>query len=192
MTNKTENSKTKPWRPWWNDGVLPIWDKRLLIPSLIVGLAAYAWCSYQIKIHTPPEGHVFEQLEPLTGVYKCCGDGGRSSESWVEDISARCITPAYYGGQRYTDCGFKEELNGKVVTVKRVWYDTNFGRANLVREIRSEGRMYFYDTDQKIRDMWILGSKNEAQSNALGAFLIAYLISYFIFSRKLKNTGDKK
>lgn len=192
MVNKTENPKTKPWRPWWNDGVLPVWDKRLLIPSLIVGLAAYAWCSYQIKIHTPPEGYVYEQLEPLTGVYKCCGDGGRSSKSWVDDVPTRCITPAYYGGQRYTDCGFKNELNGKVVTVKRVWYDTNFGRANLVRELKSEERLYFYNTDQKIREMWLLGSENEAQSNALGAFLIAYLILYFIFSRKLKNTGDKK
>lgn len=182
--------KAKPWKPWWKKGAIDLWDKRLLIPSLIVGLTVYAWCSYQIKIHTPPEGYVFEQLEPLTGVYKCCGDGGRSSSSWVNDAPARCVTPQYYGGQRYTDCGFKKELNDKVVNIKRVWYDTNFGQASVVRELSSEGRVYFYDSDQKIRDMWLLGSEHGAQSNALGAFLVAYLISAFICLRKLKNQGE--
>lgn len=193
MVNKTENPKTKPWRPWWNDGVLPVWDKRLLIPSLIVGLAAYAWCSYQIKIHTPPEGYVYEQLEPLTGVYKCCGDeNGRSSKSWVDDVYVSCATPVYYGGQSYTACRFKEELNGKVVTVKRIKFQHSWGESVLVNEISSNGRIYYSRTDKKVRDMWLSASEGGSQSNALGAFLIAYLILYFIFSRKLKNTGDKK
>lgn len=193
MVNKTENPKPKPWRPWWNDGVLPVWDKRLLIPSLIVSLAAYAWCSYQIKIHTPPEGYVYEQLEPLTGVYKCCGDeNGRSSKSWVGDVSVRCAYPAYYGGPRFTSCRFKEQLSGHVVTVKRIWYPVYYGQESIVTELAFNGHIYYEQTDSQIRHQWLSASEGGSQSNALGAFLIAYLISYFIFSRKLKNTGDKK
>ena len=196
MTEKTKTTTTEPttepWQPWWRKSAIALWDKRLLIPSLIVGLAVYAWCSYQIKIHTPPEGYVYEELEPLTGVYKCCGDGGRSSQSWVDEIPIRCVTPKYYGGESYLGCHFKQELNGKVATVKQIWYETNFGKAPAVRELSSDGRIYIRESDSEIRRQWISASEGGAQSNALGAFLVAYLIVLFIYDRKLKNQGNKK
>ena len=196
MTDKTEPKSTEPTteplQPWWKKGAIDLWDKRLLIPSLVVGLAVYAWCSYQVKIHTPPVGYVYEELEPVTGVYKCCESGNRSSNSWVGNVHARCVPPAYYWGNQYADCGFKKELNGKVVTIKRIWYATSGGQTSVVRELSADGRVYFHYTDQKIREMWIFGSEGDAQTNALRAFLVAYLISYFICSHKLKNKGDKK
>lgn len=185
--------ESKPWKPWWKKFPIPPWDRRLLIPSLIVGAAVYAWCSYQIKIHTPPEGYVFEQLEPLTGVYKCCGDeGGRSSQSWVADIPVRCAYPAYYGGPSYTSCKFKEQLNGQVVTVKRVLYPFNSGQGTVVTELVFDGRIYYQQLDSQILRQWISASDGGAQSNALGAFLITYLIVFFIYDRKLKNQGNTK
>lgn len=197
MNDATELNKNepevKPWTPWWRKSAIALWDRRLLIPSLIVGLAVYAWCSYQIKIHTPPEGYVFEQLEPLTGVYKCCGDeGGRSSQSWVDGAVVTCDIPKYYGGQRYTACGFKDELSDKVITVKRVLYPVSYGQESIVTELIFDGRSYYQQTDRQIRNQWVHASEGAAQSNALGAFLLTYLIALFIYDRKLKNQGDKK
>lgn len=190
--NKAE-PEAKPWKPWWKKSAIDLWNKRVLIPSLIVGLAVYAWCSYQIKIHTPPEGYVFEQLEPLTGIYKCCGDeGGRSSQSWVGDVPVRCAYPAYYGGPSYTSCKFKEQLNGQIVTVKRILYPFNSGQGTVVTEFASDGRIYYQQSDSQIRRQWLSASEGGAQSNALGAFLIAYLIALFIYNRKLKNQGNNK
>lgn len=193
MDDKKQDSQATPWRPWWKKSAIDLWDKRLLIPSLIVGLVVYAWCSYQIKIHTPPEGFVYEQLEPLTGVYKCCGDeGGRSSNSWVGDVAVRCAYPAYYGGPSYTSCKFKAQLNGHIVTVKRVWYPFNSGRGTVVTELTSNGQIYYNRTGDQIRRQWRSASEGGAQSNALGTFLITYLIVLFIYDRKLKSQGNKK
>lgn len=196
MTDNTQPNKAgpeaKPWKPWWKKSAIELWDKRLLIPSLIVGLAVYAWCSYQIKIHTPPEGYVYEQLEPLTGIYKCCEDGPRYSKSWVGDVNVSCAVPTYYGGQSLTACRFKDELEGEFVTVIRIKYPHSWGVGVVAKEITSGGQVHYKKTDSQIRRQWLSASEGGAQSNALGAFLIAYLITFFIYDRKLKNQGDKK
>ena len=59
------------------------WDKRLLARSTLFGLALFGLFWALAERAKPPEGFVFERLEPISGVYKCCEAGGRYSKSWV-------------------------------------------------------------------------------------------------------------
>lgn len=61
--------QAKPRWPWLLNGVLPIRDKCLLKPSVLFVLLVYNWCSYQIKIHIPPENYVCEEPEPATASF---------------------------------------------------------------------------------------------------------------------------
>ena len=74
----------EPAKPGKQDGNDIKWyDKRLLIPSLIIAPLLFVLFYTLAMRHKPPEGFVFERDPVISGYYKCCGAGGRSSQSWT-------------------------------------------------------------------------------------------------------------
>lgn len=154
------------------------YDKRLMIPSLIVWLLL-SGVFYALDMrHKPPEGFVFERAPVLSGIYKCCEAGGRSTASWVGNVQVNCKGFGYRSATRYPDCGLKEQLNGQQVEVTKVLLPSSDGVNPIVVRITSYGKAYYDVTDQRIRELWI----SQSTSDAAGFGFILTLILHFILS----------
>lgn len=151
-----------------------------MIPSLIIALLLFVLFYTLAMRHKPPEGFVFERAPVLSGNYKCCEAGGRYSRSWVGGTSVNCRGFGFYEflGTNRNDCGLKEQLDGHLVEVTRVYLPSSGSRSPLGVRITSQGRTYYDVNDQKIRDLWISESTSGA---GLLAFILT-LIVHFILS----------
>jgi hypothetical protein len=181
MSEETSPSEVK----WWN--------KKLLARSALVGLAFYGLFWALAERAKPPEGHVFERLPTISGIYKCCDAGGRYSQSWVGGIGVDCLGFSYYHiGTGRNDCGLKEKLNGLVVEADRVLVPAYDGPLPLISKITSGGYTYYEQSDQRIRELWISGSNGGASTLGWLIFLIVHFIQLVYFDRKFKKSqGDK-
>lgn len=155
------------------------YDKRLMVPSLIIFLILSVIFYSLAMRHKPPEGFVFAREPVISGQYKCCEAGGRYSASWVGKVSVDCRTFGYYIflGTNRNDCGLKEQLNGHQVEVTRVLLPSSSPTEGIAVRITAYGQTYYDVSDQQIRERWISASTT-------GAFLLAFiltLIAHFLF-----------
>ena len=150
------------------------YDRRLMIPSLIIAPLLFVLFYTLAMRHKPPEGFVFEREPVLSGTYKCCEAGGRYSASWVGNVQVNCRGFGYFAfGTNRNDCGFKEQLNGHPVEVTRVYLPSSGARLPLGIRITSKGQTYYDVSDQRIRERWISESVSDA---ALLGFLLTLIV----------------
>jgi hypothetical protein len=171
------------------------YDKRLMVPSLIIWLVLSGLFYALAMRHKPPEGFVFEREPVLSGTYKCCEAGGRSSQSWVGGRQISCKPFGYHSiGRNLNDCGFKEQLNGHPVEVTRAFIPSARERDPIVVRITSQGQTYYDVSDQRIRERWISESTSGA---VLLAFIFSLLFHLFLriylayFHKPTPRKGDQ-
>lgn len=153
------------------------WDKKAFIRTLVVCVLTYAALMLWIEHVKPPEGHVFERLPPITGVWKCCKGDGRYGKSWVGNTQVTCGVPSYYGFGGASDCGMARVPNGAVTSVTKALYPTWYGQDSYVSKIESNGQAYWdRDSDESIRKKWIKGSRMDAWD----VFVYMFIILYFV------------
>lgn len=154
------------------------YDKRLLIPSLVIFLVLSVLFYNLAMRHKPPEGHVFPREPVISGKYKCCEAGGRSSQSWVGSRQVSCKPFGYHSiGRNLNDCGLKEQLNGQLVEVIRAYIPSSRERDPIVVRITAYGQTYYDVSDQQIRERWI----SESSSGAVLLSFILTLIVHMVF-----------
>jgi len=160
------------------------YDKRLMIPSLIIWLVLSGVFYGQAMRHKPPEGYVFPREPMLSGTYKCCEAGGRYSASWVGNVQVSCRGFGYYQflGTNRNDCGFKEQLNAHPVEVTRAYLPSSGDRSPLGVRITSQGQTYYDVSDQQIRERWIDESTSGAVSLAMSIASIFYFLIFVYFN----------
>lgn len=170
------------------------YDKRLMVPSLIIWLVLSGVFYALAMRHKPPEGFVYPREPVLNGTYKCCEAGGRSSQSWVGGRQISCKPFGYHSiGRNLNDCGFKEQLNGHPVEVTRAFIPSSGERDPIVVRITAYGHTYYDVSDQQIRERWI----DESTSGAgLIAFLLTLIVHfilsiYFIYFHNAPSKGDQ-
>lgn len=148
------------------------YDKRLMIPSLLI-MTLLSVIFYTLAMrHKPPEGFVFEREPVITGEYRCCYPSGRHSASWVGNVQLSCRNFDYYAflGASRDDCGLKEQLNGQTVEVVQAYIPSSGDRSPLSVRITAHGQTYYEVSDQEIRERWIFASST-------GAVLLALLLT---------------
>lgn len=152
------------------------WDRKIFTRSVAAFAAVLVGLLAWIEYVKPTVGYEFEKLPPLTGIYKCCEAGGRYSASWVAATQILCSPISYFDfiGTLRNDCGLKEQINGLSVDVTRVVTPSLFERSPLVTRITSGGRIYYEVDDQRLRLLWISGSRNAAFSIAVIFFIFLY------------------
>lgn len=159
------------------------YDKRLMIPSLIIFLILSALFYSLAMRHKPPEGFVFPREPVISGQYKCCEAGGRSSQSWVGGRQISCKPFGYHSiGRNLNDCGLKEQLNGHPVEVTRAFIPSSSERDPIVVRITAYGQTYYDVSDQRIRERWISESTSGAISLAMSVASIFYFVSFVFFN----------
>jgi hypothetical protein len=161
-------------------------DRFLLIRSACAGIVFFAIFFTLGESAKPSENYVFEKLPVVTGIYQCCSTGsGKSSESWVGSIYAKCNSTDYFPfvGTRWRDCGHKTELNGRIVEVERVVLPTLLSNdaTPLVVKLSASGQIYFEYSNQQIRDQWIRSMHSGAFLLTLMAVLIFHIIQIAFF-----------
>lgn len=169
------------------------YDRRLMIPSVIIWLVLSGVLYTLAMRHKPPEGFIFERAPMLSGIYKCCEAGGRYSASWVGGASVNCTGFGYYEflGTNRNDCSLKEQLNGRHVEVTRVYLPSSGARSPLGVKITSHGQTYYDVSDQRIRERWIDESTSGAVLLAFILTLITHLILQIYFSYFHKPTPPR-
>jgi hypothetical protein len=154
------------------------YDKRLLIPSLIIWLVLSGVFYALAMRHKPPEGHVFPREPVISGKYKCCEDGGRYSASWVGNVFVNCRSFGYFFmGTNRNDCDLTQ-LNGHVVEATRVVLPSSSPTNGITVRITAYGQTYLNISDEQIRERWIRESTMGAVSRAMTAATILY---FFLF-----------
>lgn len=164
------------------------YDRRLMIPSIIIAPLLFVLFYTLAMRHKPPEGFVFEREPVLSGTYKCCEAGGRSSQSWVGSQQVSCKPFGYHSiGRNLNDCGLKEQLDGRQVEVTRAYVPSSRERDPIVVQITSQGQTYYDVSDQRIRERWISESISDAAGLGFLLTLIIHLILniYFNYFHKL-------
>jgi hypothetical protein len=171
------------------------YDKRLMIPSLIIWLVLSVLFYALAMRHKPPEGYVYPREQVLSGKYKCCEAGGRSSQSWIGVRQISCKPFGYHSiGRNLNDCGFKEQLNGHPVEVTRAFVPSSGERDPIVVRIVAYGQTFYDVSDQEIRNRWISESTSGA---GLLAFLLTLLVHLVLriylayFHKPTTNKGDQ-
>jgi hypothetical protein len=181
---KPENDVTVKWN-----------ERRLLLPSALIGVVCLALLLAIGERAKPPEGHVFERMAPISGIYHCCGGGGRTSWSSVGHANADCASMEYFPftGVNWHDCGYKEELNGKVVEIERVIVPTLFPEdaGPVVVKLSSGGKTYIEYSDQTFRQLWIDRMRGGELSTTLSIVLIFHLVQLVYFNRKSQKKSKK-
>jgi hypothetical protein len=134
-----------------------------------------------------PQGYEFERMPTVSGVYQCCGSGGRTSESWVGGVIADCASMEYFPltGVSWHDCRHKEELVGRVVEIERTTVPVLLaGRSvPIVITLSSGGKKYLNYSDAQIRDLWISRMRTGAVSLATTLTLIFSCIQLIYLGR---------
>jgi hypothetical protein len=165
-------------------------DKKLLFRSTLIGLLFCGVLLAMGEYAKPPEGHVFEKLPSVRGIYQCCGSGGRTSWSQVGTTPAICnrfdYFPAIGGG--WFDCGYKEQLNGRIVEIEQTVVPKLYSdEANpVVVKLSSDGVTYLEYSNQRIRELWIGGMRSGALSIALIISFLVHAFQLIYFNRKNK------
>ena len=169
------------------------YDKRMMIPSLIIAPLLFVLFYTLAMRHKPPEGFVFERAPVLTGIYKCCEAGGRYSASWVGNEQVNCRGFGYYEflGTNRNDCGLKAELNGRTVEVVLAYIPSSGDRSPLGVRITSQGQIYLDVSDQEIRERWISESTSGTISLAMSVASIFYFFIFVYFNYFYKPTPRK-
>lgn len=153
------------------------WDRKIFTRSVAAFAAVLVGLLAWIEHVKPPEGHEFEKLPPLTGIYKCCEAGGRFSASWVGETQIVCGSITYFGfvGRPNHDCGRKERLNGQLVEVGQALFPTVAnGFQPEVFRITSDSRVHYEVSSSELRLRWIRNSRSEAFSIAVIFLIILY------------------
>ena len=168
------------------------YDKRLMIPSLIIWLVLSGVFYALAMRHKPPEGYVFPREPVITGKYKCCEDGGRYSASWVGKVFVDCRTFGYYifMGTNRNDCGLTQ-LNGHVVEATRVVLPSSSRTNGITVRITAYGQTYLDVSDEQIRKWWIRESTTGSVSVAMTVTSILYLIFFAYLNYFYKPTPRK-
>lgn len=167
-------------------------DKKLLLRSAMVGLFFFGLLWWWAERAAPPEGHVFERLPPLSGIYKCCEAGGRYSRSWVGNQVVECRLFSFYQmSTPRNDCGLKEQLNRREVAVTQALIPTYWGPYPVVVKITSGGQTFYEKNDQRIRELWISGSRWDATFGFTLA-MIFHFIQLIYLDRKFKKSTRSK
>jgi hypothetical protein len=182
MSERTSPSEVK----WWN--------KKLLARSALVGLAFYGLFWALAERAKPPEGHMFERLPTISGIYKCCDAGGRYSKSWVGGTGINCSPVGFYEflGTNRNDCGLKERLNGRPVDVVRAMTPSFGNRDPLVVQISSDGATYYGLSDARLRELWISSSRSAALTLGFVLFVIFHTTQLIYLDRKINKSKEEK
>ena len=162
------------------------YDKRLLIPSLLIWLVLSGVFYALAMRHKPPEGHVFPREPVISGKYKCCEAGGRYSASWVGATQVNCRGYAYHDiGTGRNDCDLTQ-LNGHFVEATRIYMPTAWESGPITVRITAYGQTYLDVSDEQIRERWIRESTSAAVLLAFILALIAHLVlqTYFTYFHK--------
>ena len=193
-TSQQEDPQVPEPKPKKDGNDIKWYDKRLMIPSLVIWLVLSVLFYTLVMRHKPPEGFVFERAPVLSGIYKCCEAGGRYSASWVGNVQVNCKGFGYFAfGTNRNDCGFKEQLNGHPVEVTRAHLPSSGRRSPLGVRITSQGKTYYDVSDQEIRDRWISESTSDAAGLGFMLTLIIHIILgiYFNYFHKPSHQGDQ-
>ena len=135
----------------------------------------------------PPEGFFFEKLPVVTGVYHYNGSG-RSSESWVGEVRVKCDRFNFYGkADNWTDCGFKDQLQGKVVEVIQAKSPSFSGEVTNVIRMTVGHTVLINITDTQLRERWVREMRDTATLNALLLALLFNGALQIFFTVRKKN-----
>jgi hypothetical protein len=172
----------------WNDGAL-------LLRSGLIGLFLFCVLLAMGEHAKPPEGYVFERLPSVSGVYQCCGSGGRTSWSRVGTTPAICKRLEYFPvvGGGWFDCGYKNELNGHIVEVDRIIVPRLLsGNIDaVVIKLSSSGKTYFEYSDRNIRELWIDSMHSGALLIASIFMIVFHAIQLIYFSSNFKKPREQ-
>jgi len=171
-------------------------DRYLLLRSACVGLGSCGIFLFIGESAKPSEGYAFDRLPTVAGVYQCCSTGsGKSSESWVGSVYAKCNTFDYFPfvGTRWHDCGQKDVLNGRVVEIERVVTPTllSSDAYPVVIKLSSDGKTYIEYSNEQIRDRWIRSMHSGAYLLALFVALTFHFFQLLYFNGKFKKQIGK-
>ncbi len=171
-----------------------MFDAKLLVRSAVFGLAVAGASWVAASRDQPPEGHTFERVPVVTGVYRCCENGGRFSRSSVGNVVVTCLGVSYYFiGTGRNDCGLKQQLNGQNVEIEQILVPSSAGLLSVVSKISSKGIVHYEQSDQRVRERWISGTSRDVQSLGFIAFLAMYFAQFVYLNRKQKSSkGDEK
>ncbi|MEY2860680.1 MAG: hypothetical protein RL392_1138 [Pseudomonadota bacterium] len=173
------------------------WNDRTLLTRSVIAWGFLSILFLAIGENAkPPEGYAFERLPTVSGVYQCCGSGGRTSESRVGSVIADCASMEYFPltGVSWHDCRHKEELVGRVVEIERTTVPVFFSGQSvpIVIKLSSGGKKYLDYSDKDIRDLWISRMRTGAVSLATTLTLIFSCIQLIYLNRKSKNLSRGK
>jgi hypothetical protein len=166
------------------------WDKRLLVRSVVMGLVFFGLLYTWAMRHKPPEGFEFERVPAISGIYKCCEAGGRSSQSWVGGNQISCRSFSYFGsiGAVRNDCGLKDQLNDQTVEVVRAVVPFYGPRDPLVVRISANGKNFYDINDERIRELWISATTVSAATIAFILVAILHGGQLIYLNRKTKKS----
>lgn len=165
-----------------NIKLLPVvkWrDKRLVIRSLLIGLALFVLFWGLAERVKPTDGNTFEKLPSMTGIYYWNDAGRRHTKSWIDGININCRPMGYYAlhlfpGSGRKDCGLKDELHGHEVTAVILSTPSLFGKSPVVVKLISEGQVIYNLSDKRVREIWISESLG-------GVFRVSLLMTFLIY-----------
>ena len=179
------SDEANEWRVKW-------WHKRPLIQSVIVGVVFFGWFWMLAERKTPPEGFVFERLPTISGIYHCCQGSGKYSQSSVGSQVVECGVHSYYGlSTGRNDCGNREKLNGQVVQVVQILQPDYRGLLPITVKITSSDQIFYELNDQRVRELWIFGSKGDVCILALIVVLIFNVIQLAYLNRQPKKAKEE-
>lgn len=163
----------------------------MFVPSILVAIGIYFYLLEQSKPFTPPVGYVFPREPALEGIYRLEHHQGRNATtSYVGDTLISCRMPTYYlatlvAGSASHDCGLERELNGKFVRVERVRVPTrNKEVGDIVVRITHDGHDYRSKSDNAIRELWIVGTQQDARYAASQLWIYLIFLQLCVTYRK--------
>ena len=164
--------------------------------GVIFAFSAYLWS--QAKPFIPSEGYVFPKELVLTGKYQNrVLPSSKFSSTLVGATDIFCNSFSYFSATRFgtggdSDCGFEEELNGKLVEVHRVRIPTKNPEAEPVVvkiiSLSEGGKIYLDLTDAEIREKYIRYTRQTTWLNNMAILLICFVMFFsFIFAVNLSD-----
>lgn len=163
------------------------WDLRIFIRSILGSalllIALLTW----IERVKPPEGHVFERLPPIEGVWGKESGGLRSTTSMVDQTSVVCTFPRILYGGGISSCSHLKIPYGAKVTVVYVRIpmldQTQYESSKYVQKISTNSAVYIESTDSEIATTWLRVAWREAIRLVVDILIFGYLMQILLYRR---------
>jgi hypothetical protein len=163
-----------------------IWCLQAFILSAAIGAITLLILSSAAFKSKPENAHALPTAATVSGIYKCCGTGDRSTASWVGSTRVKCLAIGYFDYQtaKHNDCGMEDILNGAFVTARQVAIPTSSGGSLRVSELLLGDKQMYSRTKEQLYERWVHNSIIGAVSGAFDTFVAAYVLAFIFFHKR--------